>query len=363
MLKQFRVADDIAFRVDAAAMRQTVGDIFRTLGMPAGDAQRSVDCLLYADERGIDSHGVSNMMRSYVSHLRDGSANPAPRMTVLRDARAAAVVDGDGGLGLTIGPQAMEIAIEKARQCGVGTVLATNGGHFGAAAYHAQLALPHDMIGVAMTVGGLSVAPTFGAEARVGLNPLAIAVPAGAEAPFIFDASMSSVAGNKIRLAKRLGQDLLPGWVAAADGTPIMHESPTPDEYLILPLGGTREIGSHKGYGLLSMIDILSGVLSGAGPAFQRKHGSGHHFTVYDVSAFGDVDEFKTNMDAYLRALRETPTAPGHERVLYAGLEEHEEEIDRRERGIPYHPEVIDWFRQTSAELGLPDHFAEGPIG
>ena len=278
-------------------------------------------------------------------------------MQVLRDARAVAVVDSDGGLGLTIGPQAMEIAIEKARQCGVGTVVATNGGHFGAAAYHAQLALRHDMIGVAMTVGGLAVAPTFGAEARVGLNPLAVAAPAGAEAPFIFDAAMSGVAGNKIRLAERLGQKLLPGWVAEADGTPVMEERLTPPDFLMLPLGGTREIGSHKGYGLASMIDILGGVLSGAGPAFLRAAGSGHHFTVYDVSAFRDVDEFKAEMDAYLRALRETPPAPGHDRVLYAGLEEHEEEIERRERGIPYHPDVIAWFRQTGSELGLRDHF------
>jgi LDH2 family malate/lactate/ureidoglycolate dehydrogenase len=150
----------------------------------------------------------------------------------------------------------------------------------------------------------------------------------------------------------------LPGWVATADGTPQMQTGPTPDDFLMLPLGGTREVGSHKGYGLSVMIDILGGVLSGAGPAFQRKRGSGHHFTVYDISAFGDVAEFKADMDAYLRALRETPTAPGHDRVLYAGLEEHEEEIERRERGIPYHPEVIDWFLQTSTELGLPNHFA-----
>lgn len=355
MLKQFRVPDEIAVRVDPGAMRQTVVEVFQALGMPADDADRSADCLLYADVRGIDSHGVSNMMPYYVNGLRDGSINAAPRMSVVRDARAAATVDSDGGLGLTIGPQAMAIAIEKARQCGVGTVVATNGRHFGAAAYHAQLALAHDMIGVAMTVGGLLVAPTFGAEARVGLNPLGVAVPAGAEAPFIFDASMSSVAGNKITLARRLGEPVLPGWVAEADGTPVMDERPAPESFLMLPLGGTREIGSHKGYGLASMIDILSGILPGAGAAVQRKHGVGHHFTVFDVAAFTEVEAFQADMDAYLRALRETPTAPGHERVYYAGLEEHEEEIDRRERGIPYHPDVVAWFRETTRELGLAD--------
>ena len=139
MLKQFRVADDIAVRIDAAAMRRTVDEIFRALGMPAEDAQRSVDCLLYADERGIDSHGVSNMMRSYVSRLQEGLVNPRPRLQLLREARAVAVLDSDRGLGLTIGPQAMAIAIEKARQCGVGTVIATNGAHFGADRHKSNL--------------------------------------------------------------------------------------------------------------------------------------------------------------------------------------------------------------------------------
>lgn len=358
MLKQFRVSDDVAVRVPGDTMRGAVQEIFTRLGMPDDDARRSTDTLLYADLRGIDSHGVSNMMRYYVAGLQSGELNPAPQWTLERDAPAAATIDCDRGLGLTVGPQAMQLAIDKAKQTGVATVVANNGAHFGAAAYHAQLALEHDMIGLSMTVGGLLVAPTHGAKAMVGLNPLSIAAPAGAEAPFIFDASMSSVAGNKVRLAQRLGEDLLPGWVADAEGRPIMDPQPVPEEFLILPLGGTREIGSHKGYSLAASIDILAGIMANAGSALQRFNGVGHHFTVFNISAFTDVDEFKSHMDEYLKALRETPPAPGEERVLYAGLEEHEEEIERSERGIPYHPEVIEWFQATLAELGLRDHFA-----
>ena len=358
MLKQFQVPDEIAVRIPGDAMRAAVHEIFVRLGMPQDDARRSTDTLLYADLRGIDSHGVSNMLRAYVAGIRGGDINPTPDWKLERDAPAAATIDCDRGLGLTVGPQAMELAMEKARQCGVATVVCNNGRHFGAAAYHAQMALAHDMIGLSMTVGGLLVAPTHGAQAMVGLNPLAIAVPTKTEPPFIFDASMSSVAGNKIRLAQRLGEDLLPGWVATADGAPMMESGPTPDEFLMLPLGGTREIGSHKGYSLAASIDILSGILAGAGAAVHRFNGVGHHFTVFNIEAFTDVNEFKQHMDDYLQALRETPTAPGAERVLYAGLEEHEQEIERAEKGIPYHPEVIEWFRSTFSELGMRDYFS-----
>ena len=187
----------------------------------------------------------------------------------------------------------------------------------------------------------------------LGLNPIGIAAPTREEVPFIFDASMSSVAGNKIGIAQRLKQKLLGGWIAKPDGTPIMEECSIPDEFLILPLGGTREIGSHKGYGLLVMVDILCGVLSGSGPAFQQRAGTSHNFLAYRIDAFTNVDTFKDDMDVYMKGLRESPTAPGHERVLYAGLLESETEVERRKRGIPYHPEVVEYLRKTATDLGV----------
>lgn len=358
MLERFHVPEEIAVHVPQERMRTTVEEIFQALGMPRDEARQAADVLMYADIRGIESHGVSNMMRSYVAGLQGGSINPTPDWKIVREAAAVATIDSDRGLGLVIGPQAMRLAIERARQYGIGAVTATNGRHFGAAAYHAAMALEHDMVGLAMTTGGVTVAPTFGATPIVGLNPLAVAAPTRTEPPFIFDASMSSVAGNKIRLAQRVGANVLPGWIAQADGTPIMEERPVPDEFMILPLGGTREIGSHKGYSLAVMIEILCGVLAGGHAGPHRRAGSSHHFVAYNIDAFTDVDGFKDDLDEYLRTLRDAPTAPGHDRVLYAGLPEHEEEAIRRERGIPYHPEVIDWFRETTTELGLPDHLA-----
>ena len=175
----------------------------------------------------------------------------------------------------------------------------------------------------------------------------------------MFDAATTSVAVNRIFINRRLGSDIPPGWIARPDGTPVMEAGRVPDEFLMLPLGGTRQNGSHKGYGLAVMVDILSGLLGGARAGFRRvRYDVSHHFLAYRIDAFTDLEAFKDEMDVYMKGLRETPPLEGHERVFYAGLPEHETELERRARGIPYHPEVVDWFRKTAAELGV-DH----PLG
>ena len=179
MLERFHVPREIEVRVDPGVMRATVEDLFAALGMPREHALQSADVLLYADIRGIDSHGVSNMLRRYVDAIRDGATNLHPQWRITRDSPAACTIDSDGAHGGVIGPEAMRIAIERAREYGVGSVAVYNGGHYGAAAYTAAMALEEDMIGVSMTAGGVGVTPTFGAEALVGLNPIAIAVPRG----------------------------------------------------------------------------------------------------------------------------------------------------------------------------------------
>ena len=357
MLDRFKVPEEIAVRVAPATMRQAVEDIFRALGMSDADAERCADVLIYADVRGIDSHGVSNMMRFYVAGLKGGHINPKPVMKRVRDLPAAVSVDGDKGLGLGQGKELMELACERARSNGVAVVTAFNSGHYGPSAYFAHLALEHDMIGVSMTAGGVQVAPTQGAEPLLGLNPIGVAAPAKNEVPFIFDASMSSVAGNKISLLKRVGGKALPGWIAGADGEPIMAEAEVPDRFLMLPLGGTREIGSHKGFGLAMLVEVLCSALTGTGAGPHRRQGVAHYFMAYNVAAFTDIDVFKADMDAYLRTIRDCKPAPGESRVVYPGVPEHEAEQDRSANGIPYHPEVIEWFGGAMGELGIPSPF------
>ena len=368
MLERFHVPESEAVRLRADDVRVATEAIFDRMGLSQAAAARCADVLVYADLKGIDTHGISNMLRLYVDGYQTGETNPRPQPRIVRESPAVATMDGDGGLGLHIGPLAMELAIEKAKLHGMGAVTVRNAGHVGAAGYHAAMALEHDMVGVCMAGGGGgALLPTFGAEPRFGTNPIAWAAPARNEPPFIFDIAMTQVAGNKIRLLQRMGANVAPGWLADWDGSPIMTESPPPAEDLhgegrhwyMLPAGGTRENSSHKGYGFACVVAIMGATLAGARTNVNLA-GSGHYFGAYRIDAFTDADAFKDDMDTFLRGLRETPPAPGHDRVYYAGLPEHEEELVRLEQGIPYHPEVIEWLNSICAELELDFEFLQG---
>ena len=358
MLERFKVLAEDEVNIDHESLRETVTAIFEKMGVDREDAALGADVLVSTDLRGVETHGVSNMLREYVEKYNSGELNPRPDWRIVRESPGTATIDADGGLAVILGPKAMQIAVDKAKSVGVGMVTMYNAGHSGAIGHHAMLAAQQDMVGVCMTAGGMIVPPTFGAEARLGTNPIAIAAPAKSEAPFLFDAATSAIAGNKVRLAQRVGANLLPGWVSDADGTPFTEETPVRErgDYYILPLGGTRELGSHKGYGFGLMAEILTTTLAGDVPSMlAAPSGAGHHsFTAYDIAAFTDLETFKRNMDETLRKLRETPPAPGHDRVLYPGLSEHEDETSRRVNGIPLHQEVVDWFEHIAGELSVP---------
>ena len=354
MLPRFRVDLEEAISVSGDDLKGTVAAIFEKVGVPPEDAELGADVLVLADLRGVDSHGVSNMLRSYLGGYQRGEINPRPNISVVRETAATASIDSDRGLGTIVTPKAMDIAIRKASEVGVGMVTIGNSRHLGMASYHAMRALEHDMIGICMTSAPPRMVPTFGAEPRLGTNPIAVAVPARNEPPFVFDAATSSVAQNKIEIARRLGADLEPGWLATDDGTPIMEEVPVPETYHLLPVGATRELGSHKGYGLACVVDIFAGVLTGFGyGAVPGRPNFGHYVAAYNVAGFDDPDHFKDEMDGWLQMMKSTKPAPGHDRVLVAGQPEAEMEEVRRKEGIPLHPEVVQWVRDTCAELSV----------
>ena len=356
MLERFKVPPEDQVLVPEESLRQTTAAIFEKSGVAPDDAAVGADTLVTADLRGVESHGVSNMLRAYVSLYASGDLNPRPNWRIVRESPSTATIDADKGLSIILGPRYMSLAVGKAREVGVGLVTVRNAGHAGPVGHHAMLAAREDMIGVVMSAGGAGIPPTFGAEGRLGTNPIAMAAPARNEAPFLFDVSTSAIASNKIRLAQRVGADLLPFWTADPDGTPRTEEGPVPEagQFMLLPFGGTREQGSHKGYGFSMMAEIMGTLLSGSPSAMVAGYGAGQFYGAYDVAAFTDLDEFKENMDGVLHTLKTTKPAPGHDRVLYPGLSEHEEEQERRANGIPLHREVVQWFDGITAELSLP---------
>jgi len=358
MLERFLVPEKDRVFVRPENMRAATTAIFEKCGQSPADAALSAEVLMTSDLRGCESHGVSNQLRVYVQMYGDQEINPTPNVRVTRETDVTANLDGDTGLGLHVLPKAMELAIEKAEKHGMGAVTVHNSRHIGMLAYHSMMALEHDMIGITTTAGNpLTMVPTHAGEKMFSTNPWAWAAPARNEAPFVFDVATTQVAGNKLRLAERIGAPMDPAWVADTEGTPIMESAPLPDEYMILPFGGTREQGSHKGYGFAAASEIMGPILSGMGPGFlmppEPRSVMGHFVQAIKIDGFIDPEQFKDDMDKFLSGLRNAKPAPGHDRVVYAGLPEAEEIEIRQRDGIPYHREVIEWFDSIKAELGL----------
>ena len=237
--------------------------IFANFGVPEADAVLAANVLASSDLRGIDSHGICRLP-IYAQYLADGTTNPQPNVTVVRQSPSTATVDGDNGLGLVVGPKANDIAMEKAEAVGTGWVSVCNSNHFGIAGYYPMQALPRDMIGWAMTNGASWVAPIWGRQRRLGTNPMAIAFPGNEEPPIVIDMATSAVAYGKIQLAINNGELVPEGWALDRDGTPTNEPGDVARSGSLLPLGSRREQGGHKGYCLGSMVDVLCGVLSGA---------------------------------------------------------------------------------------------------
>ncbi len=354
-LKQFEIIASEAILIQSDVLKNRVQLMLEHVGVPKEDAELGADVLVLADMRGLDTHGVSNLLRVYLDRYRNGNINPIPEWKIIQESGSAATIDADRGHGIIIAPKAMEIAMNKAAKTGVGVVTIKHARHLGMASYHAMLALDRDMIGVCMTSCPPSVVPTFGSKPMVGTNPIAMAAPAGIENPFVFDAATSVIPDNRVHMAHRLGVDLLPGWVADPEGNPLMESTPPVSPHQLLPLGSIPDTGSYKGYGLATVVDILSAILPGMtfGAARDRSE-FGHIVIAYNVEAFIDITRFKQLMDHFLRTLKGTPTAPGHGRVLVAGQLEWETLDKRKREGIPLHKEVVAWFESTLNDMKLP---------
>ena len=330
---------------------------FEKLGVPAGDAEIAANVLVASDLRGVDTHGVIrfNPHAWYVKWLRDGVMTAKPNIRVIKENASTALLDADNGMGFVAGHRAMELAIKKARESGVGIVTVRNSRHYGMSAYYSMLALPHDMIGIAMTNASRQVVPTFGREARFGTNPISFAIPAQHEQAFVLDMATTTAAAGKLELAIRLGKPVPTGWALNEKAEPTTDPKVAQQARRLLPLGGSRESGSHKGYGLGILVEILFGVLTGTLTALNpNQEPRGHFFGAIDPSAFRPAAEFKADMDRLIRELKSTPPVEGESRVYVAGEIEFETAEERSERGIPLHSSVLNGLRDVAAQLGVP---------
>jgi L-2-hydroxycarboxylate dehydrogenase (NAD+) len=348
-------------------LREFSTRIFLHFGVPKADAEQAADVLASADLRGIDSHGVARLT-SYFDLLSEGLINPTPKIKVLRSTLSTATVDGDNGLGLVVGPQANKIAMDMAEKAGSGWVSICNTNHYGIAGYYVLQALKRDMIGWAMTNSTKLVTPLWGAERMLGTNPIAIAFPGKDEPPIVIDMATCAAAYGKIEMARRRGHPIPQGWGIDNQG----RGTTNPDDIVaggaLLPLGSDRERGGHKGYGLAIMVDVLCGALGGANwgpftppfalrqeiPARSVGKGIGHFFGAMRIDGFIEADEFKRQIDDFIRTFRATKPAPGTNGPLIPGDPEREAEKVRSKDGVPLITPVVEELRAISKKIGVP---------
>lgn len=346
-------------------LKDFVHAVLTNVGVAPEHASTVADVLVASDLRGIESHGVARLESYYVSRIRAGKMKARPSYTIVRETETSVVYDADNGLGHPVGKMAMESVLAKAAAHGAAFGAVRNSNHFGIAGYYAMLALPHDMIGMASTNSVRYGAPTFGKDVLLGTNPLAYAIPAGKELPFVLDFATTTVPRGKLEVYKRKGKPLAEGWAIDANGQPTAD----PDQAMrgaLLPLGGFGTLnGGHKGYGLGMLVDILCGVLSGGtfGASLPRATDTmegaiSHWFGAFRVDAFRDVDQFKRDMDIELRDFKDSTTSPGEDRVYVAGEIEAEKTEYHRKNGVPVHVKVWDGLQKLSADLGLPFELA-----
>jgi len=329
--------------------------IFQKIGSAPEDAALAAKVLLSADLRGVDSHGVARLS-GYIRLWEAKRVNATPVVQILHQTPSTATVDGDSGLGLVVAPKAMQIAIDKAKQVGTGWVSVQNSNHFGIAGYHAMMALEEDMIGICMTNASPLVSPTFSVERLLGTNPICVAIPAGQQPAFIADMATTTAANGKLEILQRKNLEAPLGWIQDATGKATTDAHALKTGGALLPLGGDREQGSHKGYALGAIVDIFSAVLSGANygpwvppfpayvpmPTNMPGKGIGHFFGAMRVDAFRPASEFKQHMDQWIERFRQSKTVDGQEKVLIPGDPERTMEEERLQQGIPMLQPVVD---------------------
>jgi LDH2 family malate/lactate/ureidoglycolate dehydrogenase len=348
--------------VSAELLGRQLRAIFAAWGMSDEHIDTTVKFMLWADLSGIDSHGAG-MLQLYSRLREQGKLTFRPEIRVVRDNPATALVDGGGGLGHVPSALAMDLACDKAGTLGVGVAAVRNSHHYGAAGAYAEMASDRGLIGFAMTaVARPNVVPLFGADAMFGTNPIAFAAPAAKNPPFLLDMATSTAALGKLTIAARVGKPIPEGWAVDPEGRALTD----PDEALVhrrlTPLGTSRPMGGHKGYGLAMMVEILCTTLAGAqfGALRERRdpdaarHDVGHFFLAIDPAAFREEGAFEADLDEMIDAVRATRPVDPAEPVQVAGDPEVRARAERWRTGIPLSARLAGELREIASASGAP---------
>jgi LDH2 family malate/lactate/ureidoglycolate dehydrogenase len=332
-------------------MEAFMKEVFIKAGVPPEDAAICANVLIESDKRGIDSHGVGRFKPIYIDRIKDGIQNPVTSFEVVKDRLATAVVDGHDGMGQVIGVKSMRLAIDKAKQYGLGMVAVRNSTHYGIAGYYATMATQAGMIGITGTNARPSIAPTFGIENMLGTNPLTAGLPSDEDFPFVLDCATSVSQRGKIEHYDRIGKTMPSGWVVNRDGSAETDPAKalaglTNGSSALAPLGGLGEdTAGYKGYGYATVVEILCAALqqgqflkalNGIDAAGKKvPYHLGHFFIAIDISAFVELDQFKKTTGDILRELRASAKMPGQDRIYTAGEKEYLAWLARKDTGVP----------------------------
>jgi len=329
------------------------------VGLPAAHARLTAENLIFANVRGVDSHGVIRL-KIYVERIKAGGFKRKARPKIITEQPGSALIDAQAGMGSVAAMTAMKTAIAKARKTGAGFVAVHNSNHFGASAFYAMRALEHGMIGLALTNAGPTMAPTGGSAGRLGNNAMAVAVPAGRFPPIVLDMATGAAAWGKIFVAQKLQQKIPLSWALDKHGVPTDDPNAAADQGLIQPFGG------YKGYGLSFLIDVLTGVLSGGGfsthirtlyKEIETPSQIAHACAALRVDRFIPLRRFKQRVDELIHLMHACPAAPGVARIYVPGEIEHETEKRRRAEGVPVDDALCEELRGVGAALKVKAPF------
>jgi LDH2 family malate/lactate/ureidoglycolate dehydrogenase len=342
----------------AAVVRDQIAACLHAFGMPKENAETTAAIMADADLRGIDSHGIS-CVPNYYKRVQNNMITMDSTLTVVREGPVTALLDNGGGLGYVAAVKAMTMAIDKAKANGMASIAVRNSAHYGAASYYTRMAAKEGIVAMTFTnTSAPHVVPTFAAEGRLGTNPIAFTAPAKRHPPFNLDMATSTVAGGKIRNKAVEKQPLPVGWAVDGDGKPATDSSGYWDGLNMTPLGGTRELGSHKGYGLGAMVEILSAALPGASLVLSENHGKripgtmeiGHFFMAINPAIFRPEGAFEETVDELIDDLHATTPVDPAQRVMVAGEPETQIAAEREVQGIPIPPGLRETIRTIAGE-------------